>query len=353
MPSIRTIGRILERGGALDAGRRMRRSPPLPGWYLPEVARGRAELDSWDTVEGLALEGGIRLEVLNVISLHGGLPGSWPQPLVTAKTITEALVEHWRAVGRPGYAQFDNDPTFRGTPRWPDALGRVVRTCLHLEVTPVFVPPQESGFQAAIENFNGRWQAKVWARFHHVSLAALQERSRRYISAYRQRAAARIDAAPSRHPFPACWQADLQARPAGAVVFIRRTSETGAVRLLGRTFDADPGWPHRLVRCEVDLSAETIRFHALRRRDPSTSRCCARPRTSSPTSPFGSDRDAMTPPSKRPFADREGLAPGRSRLHRTRPARLAREDCLARRVRGECHAWCDCQGGGPPWGTSA
>ena len=38
--------------------------------------------------------------------------------------------------------------------------------------------------------------------------------------------------------------------------------------MLGRTFDADPGWPHRLVRCEVDLSAETIRFHALRRRDP-------------------------------------------------------------------------------------
>ncbi len=268
VPSIRTIGRILERRGALDAGRRMRRPPPPLGWYLPEVARGRAELDSWDTVEGLALEGGIRLEVLNVISLHGGLPGSWPQPLVTAKTIIEALVEHWRAFGRPAYAQFDNDPTFRGTPRWPDALGRVVRTCLHLEVTPVFVPPQESGFQAAIENFNGRWQAKVWARFHHVSLAALQERSRRYISAYRQRAAARIDAAPPRRPFPACWQADLQARPAGAVVFIRRTSETGAVRLLGRTFDADPGWPHRLVRCEVDLSAETIRFHALRRRDP-------------------------------------------------------------------------------------
>jgi len=48
---------------------------------------------------------------------------------------------------------------------------------------------------------------------------------------------------------------------------------------------------------------------------PITSRCCARPRTSSPTSPFGSDRDAMTPPSKRPFADREGLAPGRSGAH--------------------------------------
>jgi hypothetical protein len=191
VPSVRTIGRILERRGALDAGRRIRRPPPPPGWYLPEVATGRAELDSFDIVEGLALEGGVRLEVLNVISLHGGLPGSWPQPLVTAKTAVEALVEHWREFGRPAYVQFDNDTIFQGGHRGPDVLGRVVRTCLRLDVVSVFVPPQESGFLAAIENFNGRWQGKVWARFHHDSLDALQERSWRYVRAYRQRAGCR------------------------------------------------------------------------------------------------------------------------------------------------------------------
>ena len=268
MPSVRTIGRILERRGTLDAGRRIRRTPPPPGWYLPEVAGERAELDSFDTVEGLALEGGIRLEVLNVVSLHGGLPGAWPQTLVTAKTAVEALGEHWREFGLPAYAQFDNDMIFQGGHRGQDVLGRVVRTCLRLGVIPVFAPPRESGFQAAIENFNGRWQAKVWARFHHESLAALQDRSRRYVSAYRQRAAPRIEGAPQRRPFPTAWQPDLQARPEGVVIFIRRTSETGTVNLLGRPFEADPLWPHRLVRCEVDLSAETVRVHALRRREP-------------------------------------------------------------------------------------
>ena len=74
VPSVRTIGRILERRGALDAGRRMRRPPPPPGWYLPEVGAGRAELDSFDTVEGLTLEGGLRIEVLNVTD-HGLQPG--------------------------------------------------------------------------------------------------------------------------------------------------------------------------------------------------------------------------------------------------------------------------------------
>ena len=179
VPSVRTIGRVLERRGALDGRRRMRRPPPPPGWYLPEWGEGRAELDSFDTIEGLTLEGGLRLEVLNVISLQGGLPGSWPQPLVTAKSAVEALGEHWQEFGLPAYAQFDNDTVFQGSHHGQDSLGRVVRTCLQLGVTPVFAPPQESGFQAAVGNFNGRWQAKVWARFHHASLAALQERSRR------------------------------------------------------------------------------------------------------------------------------------------------------------------------------
>ena len=268
VPSVRTIGRILERRGALDGRRRLRRPPPPPGWYLPDCGEGRAELDSFDIIEGLTLEGGLRLEVLNVVSLHGGLPGSWPQPLVTAKTAVEALLEHWRQFGLPGYAQFDNDTIFQGSHHGQDSLGRVVRTCLRLGVTPVFAPPQESGFQAAVENVNGRWQAKVWARFYHASLAALHECSRRYIRAYRQRAAARIEAAPARRPFPAAWQPDLQAHPVGTVIFIRRSSEAGTVSLLGRTFGVDALWPHRLVRCDMNLNAQTIRFHALRRREP-------------------------------------------------------------------------------------
>ena len=69
------------------------------------MAAGRTELDSFDIVEGLTLTGGLRLEVLTGVSLHGGLPGAWPQTLVTAKTAVEALVEHWREFGRPAYGE--------------------------------------------------------------------------------------------------------------------------------------------------------------------------------------------------------------------------------------------------------
>jgi len=267
-PSVRTIGLILQRRGALDARRRLRRPPPTPGWYLPAVADERVELESFDGVEGLVIQGGIQVEVLNSVSLHGGLVESWPHTVITAQFTVEALVEHWQAVGLPGYAQFDNDPVFEGAQIHPDTIGRVARTCMSLGVVPVFVPPRETGFQAAIEGFNGQWQAKVWARFHHDTLLGLQAQSSRYVTAHRLRHAARIEAAPARRRFPSNWHLDLQAHPQGRMVFLRRSNEHGEVQFLGRTWAVEPLWQHRLVRAEGDLKNERIRFYTLRRRAP-------------------------------------------------------------------------------------
>lgn len=267
-PVPRTIHRILQRRGLLDARPRLRRPPPPSGWYLPEVAARRAELDSIDMIEGLALEGGIEVQVLTAISLHGGLAGAWPMPSVTAKTAVETLDRHWRKVGLPGYAQFDNDTRFQGPRMYPDSLGRVIRLCLALGVVPVFVPPLELGFQAAIESFNGRWQAKVWSRFRHASPEALADCSTRYVTASRKRAASRIEAAPARLPWPSDWRLSWQTPLKGQVVFVRRCDAGGGVSVLGHHFAVDARWPHRLVRAEVDLEADRIRFYALRRREP-------------------------------------------------------------------------------------
>jgi len=267
-PSVRTIGRILERRGALDGRRRVRRPAPPRGWYLPDVASGKAEMDCFDIVEGLVIRDGPDVEVLNGCSLHGGLVASWPMSTVTAKTTVEALIEHWKSLGLPHYAQFDNDTPFQGPHQHRDVVSRVMRLCLSLGVTVVFAPPREPGFQATIEAFNGRWQEKVWRRFHHPSLAELQERSNRYVAAARLRAGARIEAAPERRSFPDSWTLDLQAHPRGRFVFIRRTNDQGTVTLLGRSFSLGDHWLHRLVRSEVDLDNAVIRFYALRRRDP-------------------------------------------------------------------------------------
>jgi transposase len=268
VPSVRTINRILGRRGALDRKRRTRRPPPPTGWYLPDVAAGKAELDSIDIVEGLVIKDGPHVEVLNAVSLHGGLPASWPvdSPVTSARTVS-SLVEHWRAAGLPGYAQFDNDMIFHGTHRYPDALGRVLRLCLSLGVVPVLVPPRETGFQAMIESYNGWWQTKVWSRFQHDHLADLQGHSQRYVAALRKQRAARIEAGPDRRAFPADWTLNLKKRPCGQLVYLRRSNPSSAVTLLGQTWDLGQMWPNRLVRCEVDLDKDKIRFCTLRRKE--------------------------------------------------------------------------------------
>jgi len=271
-PSIPTISRILSRHGVQDGRRRVRRPPPPRGWYLPAVAAGQAELDSFDTIEGLAILGGPDLTILTGISLHGGLAAAWAAENVSAKTVVAALVEHWRSVGLPAFAQFDNDNRFQGPKQHADTVGRVSRLCLSLGVTPVFTPPNETGFQAAIESFNNSWQAKVWRRFRHHSLRRLQSRSARYIAAHRQRHAHRIESAPRRRRFPKRWQLDLQQHPHGTIIFLRRTDDHGRINLLGHTLFVDRSWLHRLVRAEVNLDANRIRFYALRRRDPASQR---------------------------------------------------------------------------------
>ena len=267
-PSIPTIGRILQRRGVLDGRKRTRRSPPPRGWYLSDVAAGKVELDSFDTIEGLAIRGGPHLAVLTGVSLHGGLVAAWPARSVSAKNTLDALVEHWREVGLPAYAQFDNDNRFTGPRQHADAIGRVIRVCLSLDVTPVFAVPTEHGFQAAIESFNGLWQGKVWSRFEHRSLRGLKTRSARYIAAARSRAASRIESAPLRRPFPKRWRLDLQKHPQGKIIYLRRTNGKGRISLLGHTFAVDRHWLHRLVRAEVDLNANQLRLFALRRREP-------------------------------------------------------------------------------------
>lgn len=268
LPAVRTVYRILERRGALDYRRRIRRPAPMPGWYLPDVAMSSAEVDELDAIEGLVIKGGPQIEVLNLISVHGGLCAAWPSAGLRAETVREKLLQHWQEYGLPDYAQFDNDTLFQGPHQHRDVISSVMRLCLSLGVVPVFAPPRETGFQAAVESFNGRWQAKVWTRFQHESLQALQAQSARYVAAHRQRTALRREAAPERRVFPAGWSLDLQARPQGRVIFLRRTTAQGHAMFLGRTFEVDSTWPHRLVRCDVDLNNNVIRFYALRRRAP-------------------------------------------------------------------------------------
>lgn len=267
-----TINRVLRRYGATDAQGRVRRPSPPKGWYLPDLAAGRAELDSFDFIEELKIAQGPLVSVLSATSVHGVLPDAWVMERPSAQATLTALLERWRREGLPTYAQFDNDTIFQGAHQFPDAVGRIIRLCLALKIVPVFAPPREPGFQNAVEGFNARWQAKVWQRYPHPDVSHLANASQAYIAAYRAKTAARCEQAPERRPFPKRFTLDLNAPLKGSLIFLRRTDDHGRVHLLGQSFSVDDLWIHRLVRCEVDFSTRRIRFYALRRKAPAEQR---------------------------------------------------------------------------------
>jgi hypothetical protein len=269
VPALATINRVLSRKGLQDAARRTRRPAPPKGWYLPTVATGEAELDSFDFIEELKIASGPVIWVLNATSLHGGLVDSWPIEQATAKSTVDCLLQRWQRDGLPHYAQFDNGTQLQGAHQFADTVGRVSRLCLALGVIPIFAPPREPGFQNAIEGYNGLWQAKVWKRWKFADLEQLRAGSALYVAAHRARSSPRRERAPERRLMPPCFSFNLNERPRGMMIYLRRTDEHGHTHFLGRRFEVCQHWCHRLVRCEVNFTEEHIRFYALRRRDPS------------------------------------------------------------------------------------
>jgi hypothetical protein len=263
-----TINRVLKRHGVTDAHGRVRRPAPPKGWYLPEVAAGRAEVDCFDFIEDLKIAQGPLVNILTAKSLHGALTDAWVLDQLSAKGCVPCLRGRWERDGLPDYAQYDNDTVFQGAHQFADTVGRISRLCLALGVIPVFVPPLEHGMQNTIESFNGLWQAKVWQRHHVAHAAELQARSDAYIAAHRARTTEAREAAPRRRPIPEGFELDLRAPLRGQMIFIRRTDEHGRAHLLGQRFAVSSEWLNRLVRCEVDFDHHCIRCFALRRRAP-------------------------------------------------------------------------------------
>jgi len=268
VPSLATINRVLARHGVLDVTRRVRRPAPPRGWYLPPVAAGQAELDSFDWIEDLKIAGGPLVQVLTGVALWASQADAWPEQSRRTETVLSRLTGRWQQLGLPRYAQFDNEAIFQGAHQVADTVGQVSRLCLALGVTPVFATPREHGFQNAIEGFNGLWQAKVWQRHHFADFAQLLAASARYIAAHRARSVTRREHAPARRSFAKPFRFHPNAPLSGTLIFLRRTDDAGRAHLLGKAFPVAERWAHRLVRAEVDLDAHQIRFYALRRKDP-------------------------------------------------------------------------------------
>jgi hypothetical protein len=75
-----------------------------------------------------------------------------------ADLICQQLIRFWKTAGVPDFLQMDNDLSFWGSLVRPEAVGKIIRLCLSLDVTPVFIPLSEPWRNGVVEHFNKTMQ---------------------------------------------------------------------------------------------------------------------------------------------------------------------------------------------------
>jgi hypothetical protein len=88
--------------------------------------------------------------------------------------------DRWKSVGMPDFLQLDNALSFRGSNRYPRAMGLVIRLCLYYDIRPVFIPIGEPWRNGVIEHFNDTYNKKFFRRQWFPSYAALKTQSKNF-----------------------------------------------------------------------------------------------------------------------------------------------------------------------------
>jgi putative transposase len=269
LPSIRTIDRILARNsltqrrtGAYES--RGKRYPKL-------IAGAPGEVHQTDFVGPCYLRGGLRFYGLNTVDLASGRCASEPTLSRDAQATLNAFWSSWSRLGMPRHQQLDNEMVFYGSPRYPRAMGPLIRLCLLHELEVWFIPMAEPWRNGVVEKFNDLWQQKFLGRVDLVSETGLRSQSllfeERHNGRYRysklngktpmdtlkasgQKLRFPPQSAPPRHPLP---------KPeSGRYHLVRFVRSDGDLNVFGEKFVAPPECVYEYVRLTVDVARQRL-----------------------------------------------------------------------------------------------
>jgi len=172
------------------------------------------------------------------------------------------LIEAWQHLGRPTQVQFDNAHEFCGWGESARYLSRVIRWCLCLRVTPIFIPQRRPQRKGAVENFNGWFQPLLFRRRFKYPAILRHELARLMTTVNEHHVQSRLGqctVAQSRQGkrlrrLPVKFNLDTDHLPIseGRVIFIRQVSGRGKITLLGQTFKAGQSHKFNYVKVALD-----------------------------------------------------------------------------------------------------
>lgn len=98
----------------------------------------------------------------------------------SSSNVCNGLIRFWKTAGIPDFLQMDNDLSFWGCLKKPNALGKTIRLCLLHKVTPVFIPSREPWRNGIIEHFNYKMQSAILSSGNFDNIEQIQQTADRF-----------------------------------------------------------------------------------------------------------------------------------------------------------------------------
>jgi len=178
------------------------------------------------------------------------------------------LLEAWHHLGLPAQVQFDNAREFCSWGKVARYLSRVIRLCLCLRVTPIFIPQRRPQRNGAVENFNGWFQPLLFRHRFKYPAILRRELARLMTTVNEQHIQSRLgQRTVTQHRrgkrlrrLPVQLHLDTDHLPIseGRVIFIRQVSRRGTINLLEQTFKVGQSHKFNYVKVVLDTRRQRL-----------------------------------------------------------------------------------------------
>jgi transposase InsO family protein len=242
-----------------------------PNGYPAPTAEDSNQLHQVDLVGPVYLKGQRKRRYIYVCKdVFDGAIYAQLRPSRKMDEVLGFLIAAWQRLGVPAQVQFDNARELCGWGPAARYLSRVIRLCLYLRVTPIFIPQHQPQHNGAVENFNGWFQPLLFQRHAKRKRSAYLRRelerltetvNQRHVQPrLQQRTIAQYRRSKRLHKLPARFELDLQALPIceGRVVFIRWVSARGRIKLLSQKFSVSQRCKFTYVKVVLDTKRQHL-----------------------------------------------------------------------------------------------
>jgi hypothetical protein len=187
MPSLSTIKRIIKRNRLVVQNRkRYIRCKSKKRYTLLNPAKAN-DVHQMDFVGPRHIKGYGRISSLNLIDVVSSRAHIQQYAGQTMDNVLEFLLGYWTENAIPNYLQMDNGASFIGDVIHPRHFSRVVRSCLHLGVEPVFIAPRKPWMNGKIEDFNRDFGGKLWEREQWTDLEHIRGEAKIFLMRHNNR----------------------------------------------------------------------------------------------------------------------------------------------------------------------